>query len=155
MTASIRKLAAADVQAVIALALSNWPDDERIARSLPLELADMFSNATYRPTFFVAEIDGEIVGFGGWNWAWHNYDIYEIFWGNVAKGYQGRGIGRQLVEARLEDIAKVAASEPLARQSYVTVSTDHREMYERYGFSVIAMMDLWQDPETHLMMKSL
>ncbi len=152
---TIRKLVRADVSAVIALVLLNWPNDERIARSLPMELADMFSNATYRPTFFVAEDDGKIVGFGGWNWAWHNYDIYELFWGNVAFGYQGRGIGRQLVEARLDDILEVTAAELQAKQSYVTVSTHHREMYERYGFAVIATMDLWQDPKTHLMMKSL
>ena len=152
MTPSIiRKLVSADIPAVIALVLANWPNDERIARSLPLELADMFPNATYRPTFFVAAADEQIVGLGGWNWAWHNYDIYELFWGNVAKDHQGRGIGRQLVEARLGDIAKVAES----NKSYVTVSTHHRKMYERYGFTVITTMDLWQDPKTNLMMREL
>lgn len=154
-SATIRKLEKADIPAAIALGLTNWPNDERIAESLPLELSDMFSNAAYRPTFFVAEVGDRIVGLGGWNWAWHNYDIYELFWGNVASAYQGLGIGRQLVEARLYDIAELVASIPEARQSYVTISTHHRAMYERYGFGVIATMDLWQDPQTHLMMKKL
>lgn len=151
----IRKMTKFDIPAVISIATTNWPNDKRIKHSVPLELNDMFSSANYRPTFFVAEDANLIVGMGAWNWAWHNYDIYEILWGNVLKEYQGQGIGRALVEARLADIKIVSEGEKERRQSYVTVSTHLYKIYEKFGFKSIAIMDLWQNPKTHLMIKML
>lgn len=155
MGRTIRKMLATDIPDGVWITEANWPNCERVKRSILLELSDMFSNAVYRPTYFVVEEDEKIVGFAGWNWGWHNYDIYELFWCNVLESHRRRGIGHDLVEARLADIREVAASEIGSRKSYVTLSTHLDKHYERHGFRTIATMNLWQNPQTHLMIREI
>lgn len=132
----IRRATPADAAAVIKLLREEWDDDDgHIERSLPLEFADMFSNATYRPTFFVAEVEGKIVGSSFWNWAWANYDTFEFGWMCVHGSYRRRGIGEALHRVRLDDIA------PLQRPGHgqiVLLSTDLVERYKRFGFTVLS-----------------
>lgn len=150
--AKIRKALQSDVPAMVALVAEVWPDCEQAALSFPIELADMFSNAVHRPTFFVAELDGVLVGCAGWNWAWHNYDMYEFFWASVRGLFRGRGIGSALLQERLRDIA--AHARPGMAQ-YVTLSTHLESHYSKFGFKTIASMPSiinTGEQTTHLMM---
>ena len=150
----VRKMIDRDVPAARRLTLENFPGlSAEQAASLPLELSDMFSNAAYRPTFFVAKDGSELVGLAGWNWAWLNYGVYELCWGQVRASHRGRGLGRLLVEARLDDIS--ATETDSARAPYVIVSTHLDAMYARYGFRTIAEMTTWQHPRTCLMITEL
>lgn len=129
----VRKMHIADVSEVERLLVSTWPNHPRVARSCRRELEDMFSTAEFRPTFFVAEDSGVIVGCGAWNWSSLNCGTYEISWAAVKAEHRGCGIGRQLVQARLDDIRDTALSQ--GESIYlVLVSTHLTRMYERYGF---------------------
>jgi GNAT superfamily N-acetyltransferase len=133
----IRKMLPQDVSDVETLLKSIWPDSSRVRRTVRLELLDMFSDAAYRPTFFVAvTCSGEIVGCGAWNWSWLNYGMYELCWGCLYPAYRGQGLGRKLVEARLADIAEQARNE--GETTFQVFTSTHRpEIYKRYGFKTI------------------
>lgn len=137
----IRKMTRYDILFVEQLLCDTWPDNTRVKRTVLRELEDMFSSAEYRPTFFVAEDHGRIIGCGAWNWSWLNYGMFEICWGCVREDYRGRGLGRALVEARLADILQASRSEGETCHQ-VMVSTHLTEMYEHYGFrTVVAVRD--------------
>lgn len=131
----IRKAVPQDADGVVHLILSNWEDPTgHISRTLPLEFADMFSNATYRPTFFVADAEGKVIGCSFWNWSWANYDTFEFGWMCVDKSYRRRGIGEALHRVRLSDV--VGRVRP-SKAHMILLSTRLVERYQRFGFKVI------------------
>lgn len=149
---SIRKARRADIQAIIRLIADIWSDCEQVETSFPAEIADMFSNATYRPTFFVAEKDESLIGVAGWNWAWHNYDMYEFCWGSVLEPFRRMGVGAALMQARLDDVKTLARP---GQSQFVTISTHLETHFSKFGFRTIATMASiinTGEPATHLMM---
>lgn len=133
-----------DEEACAAIARTNWPNDDHVAYSVVLELAEARSGANWRPSYFKASVEEKIVGFAGWNYSWVNYDVYELCWCNVLPEYQGKGIGRKLVEVRLSTIRNIGGQ--------VVLLTTHRpEIYERYGFKSLSSFNLWAHGKTHLM----
>lgn len=84
-------------------------------------------------TAFVAELDGEIVGFVGVGPSWSNPGIGEIYSIYVTPAAQGRGAGRALIDAGVRALSErwdeatlwVATENPRARR-----------FYERYGWEV-------------------
>lgn len=151
----IRKAEPADVPAIVRLLIGTWPSSDRVRGSCSNEVRDTFSGAAFRPTFFVAQTGGQVVGCGAWNWSWLNYGFYEMCWGVVADGWRGLGIGRRIVEARMADIAEAAAKEGEDHHT-IMLSTHLRSMYERYGFrSILESPGTLNDGSTHLMMKEV
>lgn len=152
----IDRMGVHDIEAARNVIISNWPErpHQITPASVTLELMDAFSNATYRPTYFVASIEGAgIIGVAGWNGAWHNYGVYELFWGNVKEEYRGRGIGRALIDARLDDIREHSKNDH--QPVYVMLSTHIPDLYEKFEFKSVSKLDLWQGRETHLMVRTL
>jgi GNAT superfamily N-acetyltransferase len=72
--------------------------------------------------FFVATVDGEVVGFG----QYHGEEIEAVY---VHPDYVGRGIGRMLLE-KLESLARVAGAPHL----FLHASFNAEAFYERCGF---------------------
>ena len=66
----------------------------------------MFKNYVINPQYIVAEDKGEIIGLAGYIQSWMDYNIYNIFWVNVAPNYQGKGIGKALVAKVINIIKK-------------------------------------------------
>ncbi|MBN1763854.1 MAG: N-acetyltransferase [Sedimentisphaerales bacterium] len=90
--------------------------------------------------FKLYELDGVVVGCCGLRIIWA--DLAEIISLSVNENYQGRGIGRALVQACLEE----------ARQLHlprVFTLTLERAFFEKSGFSVVPMKTLplkvWSD----------
>lgn len=151
-TFSIRKARRYDIQAIINVIADIWPDCEQVETSFPDEIADMFSNARYRPTFFVAEQAGSLIGVAAWNWGWHNYDMYEFFWGSVRKPFRRMGVGAALMQARLDDIRLLARPN---QSQFVTISTHLESHFSKFGFrTIVCMPSIINTGETttHLMM---
>lgn len=150
----VRKVLRSDALFVESLLRDTWPTSERVSRTVLREIEDMFSTAEFRPTFFVAEDHGVVVGCGAWNWSWINYGMYEMCWCCVRPDYRGRGIGRMLVQRRLDDIREISSQQ--GEDGYaVFLSTPHREMYERYGFRSILQpsgCSALDGDDSHLMM---
>jgi GNAT superfamily N-acetyltransferase len=114
-----------------------------VAWSVVHELAEAHGGGHWRPSYFAAWVDNKLVGFAGWNYSWVNYDVYELCWCNVLPDFQGNGIGRGLVEARLHAIRQIGGR--------VVLLTTHRpEIYERYGFKSLIEFRLLAG-KTHLM----
>ena len=100
----IRLLKKEDIKpAVIIVGKNHTKKHEKIAQA---ELVDMFQKGPIRPTYFVAEDEGKILGFAGYIQSWIDYDVYEIFWVNVLPEYQKQGIGKKLVAKVISEIKK-------------------------------------------------
>ena len=69
---------------------------------------------------FIVTVDGAPAAFGGYE-IWDHYDKALLCWGMVHPHFQGAGLGRWLLAARLSFIAE---EEPLTR--WVTVDTSPR-----------------------------
>lgn len=76
------------------------------AASARLELREMFRTGAIKPVYYVAEVGGRVVGLVGFMQSWMDYNVYQIFWVNVAQEYQGQGIGTKLVEKAIHEIRK-------------------------------------------------
>jgi len=92
---------------------------------LPRSLSELYARVR---DFFVAEDDGRVIGCAALKIIWD--DLSEIASLAVKLEYQRKGIGRQLVEACLEE----AKSLGLPRTFVLTYET---AFFERLGFKVV------------------
>lgn len=97
---------------------------------LPRSQGDICENIR---DFFVYEIDGEIVGCCALNVTW--LDLAEIRSLAVKEGFEGRGIGTELIESCMKD-----ASELGIRKIFVL--TYQPEFFEKLGFKKIDKSEL-------------
>ena len=94
--------------------------------------------------FFVASDGDEIVGFGGVkaaDWASHTHVLYLSA---VAPGYRGHGIGRALLNTRVEWV------EENFKMGRILVSSARAKRFQDLGFSPIARSGM---EGRHLMMR--
>ena len=96
--ARIRKARMADVEPIHRM-ITEW---SRLQRMLPRSRAELYESLR---DFQVAEADGRVVGCAALVIAWEN--LAEIRSLGVAADYQGRGIGRRLVEACLAEARRI------------------------------------------------
>ncbi|MDO8663211.1 MAG: N-acetyltransferase [Candidatus Omnitrophota bacterium] len=89
---------------------------------LPRSLNELYENIR---DFWVAEEKGKIVGCAAMHISWD--DLAEIKSLAVAKKYQGKSIGRELIEASLEEAADLGANK-------VFVLTYKPEYFKKFGF---------------------
>lgn len=133
MAIGIRNMRWQEIEEVYDLLTKNWVKEKDSRDSLLEELHDMFSTATYRPTFLVAvddEDDFKVVACSAWNWSWFNYDNFEFFWMYVDPEYRGRGLGKRMYEARVEAVLNhKRQGKPL----FIWLSTHLPERYQKFG----------------------
>ena len=122
-----------DAKAIAALINCYAEHDKMLFRSL----ADIYENLQ---TFTVAEADGEVVGCCALEVVWA--DLAELKSLAVAPTHQGRGIGRRLVDAVLEQARRLGVSTVFAL-------TLEAKFFEKLGFAVLQKEDLpmkvWSD----------
>jgi GNAT superfamily N-acetyltransferase len=145
---TITPLQEADTRAVLGIGRRLW-DDPIVRQNLPQELGDALrSNAWRKPRFWVARGYYEIIGFAGLCQSGINYHVFEFTWCNVLPEYQGKGVGRALVERRIE-----AARD--AGGKVIILTTMKPEVYLRYGFKVLSEHQLWGKMPTSLMLMEI
>lgn len=103
----------------------------------------------------VAEVDGEVVGFGAYGWfrsdgRWPGYDLTVEHSIHVAESHWSRGIGRALLEALLDRAAEAGLHVMVAAVD--GANADSIAFHERLGFTEVARMpqvgrkfDRWLD----------
>jgi ribosomal-protein-alanine N-acetyltransferase len=84
--------------------------------------------AEFPDDYFVAELDGEVIGAGGI--ALNDNDTVSLCWGMVRADHLGTGRGRELTEFRIEKAREKHGSLPL----FISTSQHTRGFYERFGF---------------------
>lgn len=105
----IRKLKYGDITAVSDIMIDLW--GKEIAIHAANEMDEMFfSNSLWPPQYFVAEIDGNVVGFAGFKKMWLMSNSYEIIWNNVKKEYQGQKIGKMLMLKIIENVKSLGGT---------------------------------------------
>lgn len=125
---SIRLLEPRDVPACVRLSVSGF--GPFVGHLAHVDINEMFNPGAWRPTFYVAEAEHNVVGMGAYNIAWLGYCIYSLTWLVVAPEFQRRGIASALIERRLADLR------PMARLILIETPREHvANFYQRkYGF---------------------
>jgi N-acetylglutamate synthase-like GNAT family acetyltransferase len=137
----IRDLRFCDISDVQLIVLNNW--NSEIAYKARLEMQEMFNSSKWPPHYYVAEVDGRVVGCGGFRRAWIMSDTYEMIWINIDKDFQGRGIGWDLTQRRITRIKELNGS-------LIMLMTNKPEFFEQFYFNRAAIFD-----NQHLMTRHL
>ena len=130
---NVRSATISDAKAINALINSHAERDRMLFRSL----ADIYENLQ---TFIVAEIDDNIVGCCALEVIWA--DLAEIKSLAIDEAYKGKGIGRGLVAAAVEQAAKLGVPKVFAL-------TLEPAFFEKSGFAIVEKealpMKVWSD----------
>ena len=114
-----------DLEPVVSIFRSNIP--KYFGPSEETGLREFLSD-TRSEDYFVAELDGDIIGAGGI--ALNDDNTVSLCWGMIRADYLGQGLGRQLTEFRLEKARQKFGDRPLV----VSTSQHTQGFYERFGF---------------------
>lgn len=124
-TLQIRLFREEDKMTLIELLKKNIPT--HFAESELQDFIDYIKNELER--YYVAEIDGNIVGGGGINFL-PALKLAKISWDFIDPDFQGRGIGQKLLQHRLD----VLKSMPEIQDIQVRTSQLAYRFYEKSGF---------------------
>jgi len=122
----IRKALIADVRAIHRLLLDYARDGLLLSRSL----AELYESLR---DFYVHEADGKVVGTAALNICWE--DLAELRSLAVHPDYNGRGVGRELVLACLDEARRLGIRRVFAL-------TYKQAFFEKLGFAVIEKSQL-------------
>jgi ribosomal protein S18 acetylase RimI-like enzyme len=132
----IRALQQSDIPACLGIACEAW--DRATAQMCQPDLESAFAIAVWKPFFYVAEVESEVVAMGGYGVSWLTYGVYNLFWHAVRKSHRGRGIGRAMVNRRLDDLRPIA--------NVVMIATKIPDYYSRFwNFRAVAEMPVGRD----------
>ena len=130
---NVRSAKISDAKAINTLINSYAERDRMLFRSL----ADIYENLQ---TFIVAELDSNIVGCCALEVIWA--DLAEIKSSAIDEAYKGKGIGRELVAAAVEQAAKLGVPKVFAL-------TLEPAFFEKAGFVIVDKealpMKVWSD----------
>lgn len=138
MTPVIRPLERKDMLDVAAVVASAFADRKGIVpdRYQPIPIIQRLqwslngAGEPGVPRYLVAEVDGEVVGVGGYAVARFGGATWELLLAATKPELQGRGIGHQLLLARWDAIRAESPDEG----GVVVVSTKNAPRFLRYGF---------------------
>lgn len=105
----IRSMLESDVDACIQMTIDSFKEEYPLEQfeTIREEFMSSFKPDWWgRPKYFVYDFKGEILGMGGYQISPLDWDIFEFFWLCVKKKFQGKGIGKKLVEFREKEILK-------------------------------------------------
>lgn len=148
----IRKMNENDFKQVQQVATTSWHDT--YDGIIPLNIQDNFLKLAYndsqlqnrldRSIFFVAEVDGKIVGFANYSYS-KEKGMVELISIYLLKEYQGKGIGTSLLNEAIDTIEGM-------REIYVNVEKENTTgitFYQAKGFKIISAFD--DDFDGHLL----
>lgn len=123
----IREIQNTDRAALLQLAEETGQNVEFLAK----DLHDAVCNANFRPAFFVAIVDGTVVGCIALRDTGLDYGTYSGSWHMVKKEYRGQGIGKMLAERVLAAVRAIRLSH------CIQIVTDKPGYYAKFGMVAI------------------
>ena len=133
---NIRKVKKEDISEVLKLHKKNNPLGNSTNKKLKEELLERSSKNKSRPTFLVAEENGQIVGYIGYAPSRVNYRIYQIFSLQVDSHYQNKGIGTKLMKKAVDNIK---SEKRYKKDDYLVLLTSVKPDYykNKFGFKTL------------------
>ncbi|MBS4218801.1 GNAT family N-acetyltransferase [Bacillus sp. FJAT-49711] len=140
----IRKMKMEDIQQVQSIAKTSW--NHTYKNIIPMEVQENFLTSAYsdemmkqrmeRSIMYIAEVDGEIVGFANYSPMQEDgkVELYAIY---LYPEYQGKGIGTSLLKAGINNLENV-------REIYINVEKNNnigKTFYKAKGFEVVSHFD--------------
>ncbi len=106
------------------------------------ELSDLHEYLTrFREDYFVVEEKGIVIGAGGVNY-FPEENTARLSWDFIHPDYQGRGVGRKLVEHRLQ----LLRTNPDVQRVVVRTTQLVYRFYEKMGFVLVkTQKDFWAE----------
>ena len=114
-----------DLESVVSIFRSNIP--KYFGPSEETGLREFLSDPRCED-YFVAELDGDIIGAGGI--ALNDDNTVSLCWGMIRADHLGQGLGQELTEFRLEKALQKFGDRPLV----ISTSQHTQGFYERFGF---------------------
>lgn len=102
----IRRTIESDIPALTKIVFKNY--DKLTAEHFSAEVLCCFSNYLFRPNFYTALLNDEIVGCASYIPNWLSYGSFSLSWVNVDREHQNRGFGKALVTKCLNDLSSIA-----------------------------------------------
>jgi [ribosomal protein S18]-alanine N-acetyltransferase len=135
MAMTIRKYQATDRERIIELLRLNTPQ-----YFSPKEETDLIQYLDWQAhNFFVLEVDGTVLGCGGFNLTKDGEMAY-LSWGFVDPQSQGKGLGTALTRFRIQRIREIEGVKMIA----VPTSQLTYPFYQRFGLKLIEVVkDFW------------
>ena len=87
----IRPIRQADIDSCYLIVQDNW--NEEAADRFLGEVSQVWSDMAEPPIYYVAEMDGCVVGFAGMMRSWIMYGVWDFIWINIKKEFQQEGVG--------------------------------------------------------------
>lgn len=104
------------------------------------EIQDMFRRSSVRPTYYVGEENGDVVGFAGYCQSLIDYSIFQLFWVNVHPNRQNIGIGKSLVLKIISEVQKKQKNAVIIITVDKTAGND-KYYNKNFGFREIQRFD--------------
>ena len=131
----IRMIKKREIEDAIKIIHQNYPEIDK--EKPKKEIMEMFGKALIKPVYLVAEENKKILGIAGYIQSFQDYNIYEIFWVNVAKEKQGNGIGTKLVKSVIKRIRGIKGE--LKKAELIELTTTKPQFYEKkFGFKLLS-----------------
>jgi len=131
----IRRLEKRDIIHCVEIVTENW------GTAAALDFHDEVKHAfrpgmKWPPEYFVFEhaTNGKTVGFAGMMHSWVMHGVWDLIWINVAKNYQGLGIGKQLTEHRIHEIDR-------QKGAVINLMTKEVQFFHKFGFEELKEYD--------------
>lgn len=124
----VRRTIEADIPVLARIVSQNYTKES--AEHFVPEIEMSFAPVPFRPWFYSAELDGVVVGCGGYVTSWISYGAFTLCWVNVDSGWRYQGIGKVIVNQCLCDLTD--------RANIVILATSVPEFYSKnWGFKTL------------------
>ncbi len=139
----IRSIHQTDVDSCYLIVNANW--GETVAHRFLSEVSQVWTDMLEPPLYYVATVDGSVVGFGGIIRSWIMFGVWDVTWVNIKKEFQNEGLGKALIEYCLKEILT-------CNGKVVNLMTKSPDFFNHFGFNVIKdygdwkLMTLWLGP---------
>ena len=129
----MRLVKKSDIPYLMKIVEANYSKSD--ARTARREISATFTKMINKPIYIVAlNCQEEIVGFAGFAPSWISDYIYEIFWVQVKRNFQRKGIGALIMKETIRMIKRIQNQ---SRTCVILLTTRSPQFYKKCKFRTI------------------
>lgn len=132
---NVRPIKVKDVDACYKIVRANFTSE--VAGRFLDEIGQLWTDMSFPPIYYVAEMDNAVVGFAGMIESWLLYRVWDFVWINVNKDYQKAGVGKALMEHRINEVIRCDGRT-------IHLMSRHPAYFEKFGFTVSKDYGAWK-----------